>query len=82
MKKIAGKKGSPPASLDGIDSDVWVDFFTNLLGKEAAPEEISERRYNQNDLGRFVQNILNRSTGRKLGILTSRSQTSKRSLIC
>jgi hypothetical protein len=44
VKKLSGKRGSAPASLDGIDSDVWVNFFTDLLGKESKPEEVSERK--------------------------------------
>ena len=41
VKKLTGKQGSPPASLDGIDSDIWVKFFSNLLGKEAKPDEVA-----------------------------------------
>ena len=39
VKKLAGKQGTPPANLDGTDSDIWVSFFSNLLGKESKPEE-------------------------------------------
>jgi hypothetical protein len=39
VKKLAGKQGSPPASLDGIDSGIWVSFFTKLLGTESKPDE-------------------------------------------
>lgn len=39
VRKLAGRRGSPPASLDGIDSQIWVKFFTNLLGKKQPPEE-------------------------------------------
>ena len=44
VKKLSGKRGSAPASLDGIDSDIWVKFFSNLLGKESKPEEIASER--------------------------------------
>jgi exonuclease III len=40
VKRIAGRRSCPPASLDGIDSGVWVKFFSKLLGQESKPQEI------------------------------------------
>ena len=42
VANIAGKKGGAPASLDGIDSNIWVNFFTDLLGKAKNPEEVTD----------------------------------------
>ena len=58
VKKLSGSKDSPPASLDGIDSDIWVKFFTNLLGRESKPEEISAEEIKEKRAWRICQDNL------------------------
>ena len=58
VKKLGGEKGSPPASLDGIDSDVWVKFFSNLLGKESKPEEVTGNKLKEKTAWRICSDNL------------------------
>ena len=52
VKKLARKQGPPPASVDGIDSDIWVKFFSNLLGKESKPEKVTSMAHLQGEYGK------------------------------
>ena len=41
VQKLTGKQGTPPANLDGTKSSIFVDFFTDLLGKVKKPDDFT-----------------------------------------